>query len=327
MTLGAAILSYLSRRPIAPIVEKSNEKNNVRALQLMCIVDHHMGQRKMYDRFAGHPKMLTQLLQFHSFVSFKYYDYRANSKMFQKLMQCKFCELIGPCTLILTHMSMNHNTHIGLKTCIFCNRTDFADHLKTNTGLDDCYHEYKTKYNEIEELSKDHNLLNAIVDFYEMLNAISSRLNVCILRTHGFAGSGHKVTEKLQRNYGDDLDSECIVFNVRNTKHKQLDSSKLRKEFNDIVKTMRDNEITHFLSPRAIKSEDSIQIVDDDDIDLQPAQSGFENQLNQSGLENQSLQSDQLGSENQTLQSDQSGLDLSFVLVSNIFLSYALPLQ
>ena len=101
------------------------------------------------------------------------------------------------------------------------------------------------------------------------------------------------MTEKIHRNYGDDLHSECIVFNVRNTKHKQLDSNNLQREFNGIVKTMRENEITHFFSP---KFDDSIQIVDDDDddddIDLQSAQSDFENQSlqrDQSGFESPSF--------------------------------------
>lgn len=286
MTLDSAILAYLSRRPIIQILDKSHEKNNVRALQLMCIIDHHMEERKMYERFAEHPKMLTQLLQFHSFVSFKYYDYCAHSKVFQKLLQCKFCQLIGPCALILTHMAINHNNHIGLKTCLFCNRIDFSEHLKSKDGLDNCYEEYKKKFEEVEDFSKETRLLSSlstIVEFYEMLNTISNRLNVCIKRNHGFTGNGHKVTEKIHRNYGDDFHSECIVFNARKNNHKELDSNNLQNEFNRVVKTMGDNEITHFLRPKSIKFKDSIQIIDDndDEIYLQPAQLGFGNQSQQ----------------------------------------------
>lgn len=148
--------------------------------------------------------------------------------------------------------------------------------------MDKCYAEYKKKHLEDDlntsQKCSDSNYLEIVSTFYEkVINEVAKKLNVFIIRKNNYSGGGRKITEKIKIRHSDvyDVSSECITFNILNTKYKQLESNILHKEFNRIVKIQNnDNALTQLKKP---KQEYSI-LIDDDDIILRSVQSGVEQQ-------------------------------------------------
>lgn len=93
--MTADLVKYLLHRPIASILEKSTEKNDLKALKVMCVIDFEMDKRGYYVQMEKHHKLKEQLLNFHSFGSLQFYDCRVNAGIGSRVLQCKFCELIG----------------------------------------------------------------------------------------------------------------------------------------------------------------------------------------------------------------------------------------
>lgn len=88
------VLEHLMSRPIASIVENSKERCNEIALKLMCIVDYRLEKLKLYPEMEAISKLTEQLLKFHSFGSFNYFNYKMPYNMFgTKVLKCKNCEL------------------------------------------------------------------------------------------------------------------------------------------------------------------------------------------------------------------------------------------
>lgn len=209
MNTSTAIAIHLLKRPFAPILEQSGDKTNPLALQLMCIIDYYMEESSLYSRIAQlqSPKLLVQLMKFHSFAAFKYYDYRANRIICNKILQCKFCDLHGSYPLILTHMAVNHNVHIGLKFCTYCNnRNELKTHFN-DYSLDHCYKSYIRKH----EITKNDEFCEIVTNFYGMIKKIAEKLFISVIRNHGYAGIGFKTVEKMSKNYGQDFSNDCVV--------------------------------------------------------------------------------------------------------------------
>lgn len=194
MDTSTAIAIHLSKRPFAMILEQSSEKTNSIALQLMCIIDYYMEESHLYARIARIkcPKLLMQLMKFHTFAAFKYYDYRASRKIGDKILRCKFCDLVGLYPLILTHMAVNHNAHIGLKSCAYCNRDELKMHF-SNGSFDHCYEHYIRKHQVI----KNDEICEIVTTYYGLIKGIAEKLNICTVRNHAYAGTGYTSIEKI----------------------------------------------------------------------------------------------------------------------------------
>lgn len=238
----ARIAAHLRGRPIARIFEKSNEKDNAIALKLMCILDFQMEQLNLYTEIQStNPKLLGLLLQFSSFASFRYYDYAVKKEFGPRILRCKFCNLVGPYASILSHMAINHNTHVGMKFCLYCNRVELEKHFDENS-LDQCYQNYYQR-NEWHDFECGTKVLGIVVKFFGMLKRLSKKLEIYSMRQKQYTGLGYRAVEKLNQDYGDDFPNECMVFKHTTRKNvKDLSTSiGLDVEFNRAVSHFYDN--------------------------------------------------------------------------------------
>lgn len=262
MDTSTAIAIHLSKRPIALVLERSSEKTNPIALQLMCIIDYYMEERHLYARISKtqNPKLLMQLMKFHTYISFKYYDYRASRKIGDKILRCKFCNLIGPYAYILTHMAVNHNAHIGLKLCAYCNRQELKIHF--NDGLfEHCYDHYIRK----QQMIKDDEICEIVAAFYSLIKEIAEKLNICTVRNHAYAGTGYTSIAKIAQKYGRDFPSDCIIFQQRNFE-KPIKSDTLQKEFVRVISFMYGgNRISRLVSNVETATDENIIVISDDE--------------------------------------------------------------
>lgn len=260
LALIDALRAHLAKRPIAPIFESSHERNDGTALKFMCLVDYYVAEHKFYDEFVKYPKLMAQLLRFHSYRSFVFYSYPAIRTISGLLLQCKFCELTGPYSHILTHMAINHNAHIGLKQCAYCNRTQLTEHIQNGT-LATCYQHYLTIHG-IDPKAVDVDILNK---FYKLLKNISSALDVVIPRSEAFAGIGYRKTVDIERLYGPDFPTTCTVYSPKNT-GKRINVDKLNHMFGTVISFMYGgNGLSRFDQRHQEANDDSIIISDDEE--------------------------------------------------------------
>lgn len=205
------ISTHLRGRPIAQIYEQCNEKDDIKALKLLCILDFKLEQLGLYTKInATNPKLLKLLMGFHTFASFKYYDYAVKKEIGTRILRCKFCDLVGPYARILSHMAMNHNTHIGVKICDYCKRVDLEKHFEDNT-LEQCYQNYIQRY-KWEDHEWNENVCEIVTKFFWMLKKLADKFNASSVRQKSFTGRGYSSVERLSQNYGDDFPNECLVF-------------------------------------------------------------------------------------------------------------------
>lgn len=263
---------HLKKQPIASIYENCNEKDNSIALILMCVVDFSIQRdaRNLYDRMKNvNPKLMSQLLQFHSYSMFTYYDYQMNKTKLGKLVfQCSHCQLIGPVACILTHLAINHNIHLPGSVCVYCKHKEFRRHFDDNT-FDECYKKYILK----NDIKWDENVCSIIYDFYDVLKRLAVTLNVCVSRQHGYAAKGRASVEKLNQDYGKDFPTECTVFNQKTPQSKATSKNVLTqfqtlfKVFVDIVSYQYGGNRTSRLTQTQPTRKDVIVINDNDDGD------------------------------------------------------------
>lgn len=208
---NARMITHLRRRPIARIFEQCREKDNDAALKLMCILDYGTERLDLYTKIqAASPKFLAQLMQFYTFASFKFYNYLVKKEIGARILRCKFCDLIGPYANILSHMAINHNAHIGVKMCVYCNRTELDKHFEDKT-LDECYQKYVERV-KIYDDEWHSNVCEIVAKFYGMLRKLSKKLDICSNRNKCFTGRGYGAVENLNQSYGNDFPSQCMVF-------------------------------------------------------------------------------------------------------------------
>lgn len=178
------ITEYLRTRPIAPILERSVEKDNLIALKFM--LDYEMEQRKLYRRIQNINSaslLMMQLMQFHSFESFRFYDYVVKQEVNKLVLQCSSCGLIGPYASMQTHMAINHNVHIASKMCGYCNCVELREHFDNNT-IGRCLVNYLNERNISEW---DTNVCNIVAEFYDILRNIAEKFSIITTRRKNYA--------------------------------------------------------------------------------------------------------------------------------------------
>lgn len=261
------IAEHLQKGAFASIFRNSTEKDrsDPTALKLMCIVDYNTQRLELYERMqAAYPKLMTHLMQFHSYGLFKYYDYLVGHEIGKRVLQCKFCELIGPYGLILTHISINHDAHIGLKTCVYCNRTDLKKHF-SDDSLPECYSNYLQR----NSIQWDENVCTIVFEFYDMLKEISAKFDISTIRHHGFAGKGHGTVERLSGGYDSDIDDKVTVYKNRSSKMKFKNisgrSSALNQMFKRVMTNLYGSNFSRLFQRPATDPKDAIVISSDDD--------------------------------------------------------------
>lgn len=178
-----AIAQHLRKGPFASIFEQSSEKDDHNALKFMCIVDYNAQRLDLYTRMlSADRKLLAQLMHFRSYGSFRYYDYQVGQEIGNRVLKCKFCELIGPYGCILTHMAINHNEHMPLKTCTYCNAIDLKKHFR-----DDSLHQCFVNYLRSNDIEVNETVFSIITEFYAMLEELSDKLAIKTLAGRGRA--------------------------------------------------------------------------------------------------------------------------------------------
>lgn len=265
------IAQHLEKQMIAPIFRDSDEKNNLIALKLMCVVDYHVSHNNLYNRIkmqTEYPKLLKELLSFRSFGSFAYYNYQMNKSKFGKMVfKCKWCELVGNVEFIFTHMAINHNAHISVNGCVYCDRREHAN----ETEFLKCYTEYLQKHS----VTFDENVTKVVADFYEMLKKLSAdTLNVCIKRNHCYLAKGRGNVESLQHEYGG-LDNQCVVYRHKSTKSKlknvSVKENELDTEYKRVISMLYGGDGASGLERALAKEEDNLPIANLDDQSQQPS--------------------------------------------------------
>lgn len=235
------MLDHLSARPIGPIIGclDENEENDETALRLMCIIDYELERRtNFYKRISETklPKLLHELLGFHSYKSFQYYDYIGNCQFNRKYLHCKYgqCQFFGPYMLVMTHMAINHNMHCGIKLCAYCCHVELKLHFAENS-FQKCYEKY-LKREEISDIIVESSVIYEIIsDFYNVIKDCSIRLGVRSRRQlHNYSGKGFGTAEQLAKNYGGYISKETIVFQPKLT-GKPILIDQLNKEFHRVM--------------------------------------------------------------------------------------------
>lgn len=128
-----------------------------------------------------------------------------------RVLQCELCGLTGPYGYILTHMAINHNVHIGLKTCAYCDRSDLKAHI-TDGSLQQCYANYLQR----NGLERNEEVCSIVTNFYYMLKGLSLKFKVITMRNCEFAGKRYKTVERFERGSdGGDIDENISVYTSR----------------------------------------------------------------------------------------------------------------
>lgn len=245
------IREHLEGRPIALILAVCKEKDSALALKLLCVIDYFIEKRQLNADIDSIPKMREQLLNWHSFESFRFYNYLASGWFTREILQCKRCEFIGPYLTTLTHMAVNHDLHIGLKKCAWCNRMDFQEHIAQNT-VQECYEMYLAK----EQI---HNVVypKVVVDFYDMLKTIGGALEVKIRRREPFGGIGYKSKDYLFDIDSDgDVDQSVTVFSMKRKHRKEINTLELNKLFRKAMEHFHRKDASTFYN--ALSNEQNI---------------------------------------------------------------------
>lgn len=225
--------THLNDRFIAPIFDclNYNEKNDETALKFMCVIDYEMEKMNLYGQIDQTKKfLLYQLLKFYSYKSFTYYDYGHNEHLSGKNLKCRLetCQFFGPYTLMLTHMAINHNLHVGSKECQYCCEIDLKKHFEDNT-LEGCYQKYLLKQHITQ--SSIQVTPKYVTQFYEVLKKFSRKMDIFTSRKLlEYVGKHYARKERLDNNYDGDI-SPDIIRNGPRTKQKPISTEKLNEAF------------------------------------------------------------------------------------------------
>lgn len=235
--MSAKILEHLMSRPIASIVSSSQEKTNVIALKLMCIVDYQLEIANMYPEITAIPTLAHQLLAFHSYASFKYLKYKLPEYFAgKKMLKCKHCELFGPYLLVLTHMNISHNFHTNGKLCMWCERMKLNSHASQNS-LNQCY----DKYIQSQQLC-DAKYPKVFKKFYRLLHSLAKYLRVNITYTEKITNSHASVNRKQHTGHYL-MDSNATVNPPEHQRQNKIDCIALN--------VLYGKSMTHFYGEKA----------------------------------------------------------------------------
>lgn len=234
---------YLKSQPIAPVFEalQDDEKNNEIALKFMFIVNYMGLQTGLYQRIYGsnQPKLLHQLLGFHSYKLFTYYQYVSSGTFLGKDLQCKIggCQFFGPYMTTLTHMAVNHDKHSSSKMCAYCCRIKLKAHFDDDS-FQRCYEKYLQR-DDILDMGTEATAMDEIVtNFYKNLKICAESVGVCCTRPlHRFNGKGKMVNHARG---GDSANRRIIIFKHA-SKPKAFDTDKLNQEFSKAMDALYGN--------------------------------------------------------------------------------------
>lgn len=242
------MLEHLKGRPIAPILETSNEKFNSRALKMMCVLDHELEQSGLYLEMATMPKLKLQLLNIHSFASFKYFKYTLmkEAKIDNKILKCKQCEVIGPYLIVLEHMAINHDFHASAQLCMWCEKVSYQTHSNTSNSSDQCYENYlrKQQFSSIEYPA-------VIVSFYNLLDRMAKKLHARTTRREDFKSAKTESNETIPVDDTDDsMSSKIVVSKQRKRYHKGTDTKQMEKLYQKAMYHFHKDNIHEYVVPK-----------------------------------------------------------------------------
>ncbi|XP_055317513.1 uncharacterized protein LOC129576422 [Sitodiplosis mosellana] len=229
--MNSKLLEHLSGRPIAPIANVSEEKHNRNALKIMCILDYKLEKSGWYREMSTMKKRLMQLMNIHSFGTFKYikYSLAKEAKIHGKVLKCKRCEIIGPYLVVLEHMAINHDMHASAVLCMFCEKDDLQAH-NTSDSLETCYNTYLDKH-----LSGTY-FPDGIVKFYDLLKKLARTLGVLSRRSKEFRNILVDSTETIPLEQADDsMSNQIVVSFPKKRTYKDTDSRPMEMLFQEAM--------------------------------------------------------------------------------------------
>lgn len=225
------------QRPFAHIfnnIRNNEDKNDLIALQLMCILDFQAESTNLYKRIeeTQQPKLLLDLMGFRSYKSFIYYEYQGHGHLDGRYLKCRFCELYGPYVLVLTHMTINHDEHIGLVKCAYCNQTDLKKHFNDGT-MQACYAQYLRKPDIIDTI-QDGATSDIVTEFYGFLKLLAIELGVHTRRIlHNFTGTAYGGIELITKRNARTPNSYEVTYRQRRIR-KTISTEKLSTLANQV---------------------------------------------------------------------------------------------
>lgn len=126
--------------------------------------------------------LFDQLLSIQSFGKFHYFKYKPAKNDFEFILQCTHCHLIGPYYLVLSHMALTHDIHVGSKLCQWCKKSDMNDHI-VKDAVEVCYGKYLKNKNI--SCTKPPEIIGY---FYTMIEHLAKKLGVCTERSATYVG-------------------------------------------------------------------------------------------------------------------------------------------
>lgn len=221
--MNGKILKHLKTRPIAWIVSKPREIDDVNALKFICALDYMLEVNGLYPEIMNTPDLIVFLTNFHSFEAFKYIKYSLPKECKGKLLQCKYCKFFGPIAFVLDHILLNHNMHVSAKHCMWCEKLEYHEHLAENS-FDDCYNKYLRQFESVE-------YPDVIKKFYKQLEKLAIELKVFSSRGKNFKNVLNcKRYEMLPGSSTDDMMSRnIVVYTAKRGIGKQMDVDALER--------------------------------------------------------------------------------------------------
>lgn len=220
------LINHLSSRPFASILRHQllRGENSI-ALKLMCIIDYLLETKHLYPEILGEPKLSEQLLRFHNFEQFHYYEYKLSDFPFGDwVLACQCCEFIAPYKYTLEHMVLSHNRHLSAELCHWCGQHELREHTQYDT-LSQCFHNYY--FNKLGSYAgAQHNIL--IKNVFTQFRWLASKLGVKTYRNTSYRASKSTVKEMLATGANDNADIAKEIF-VTKTQIRTVKTIKLNQ--------------------------------------------------------------------------------------------------
>ncbi|XP_031624228.1 uncharacterized protein LOC116341361 [Contarinia nasturtii] len=195
------LIKHLStRKEIAPVYMEYKQGIGEHGLKFMSILDFLTEKKGLYKEMSKYPKLKMQLMKLHSYETFQYYNINLTKEtkaiIGDKVLKCKWCDLVGPYKLIFEHMVVSHNSHISVKDCAYCQK-DRTVHKDRSMP---CYEQYLQR-NEID-LSELKDIIDIIEEFFMILEQFAEHFKVRINRQETYAGEKRMKKNAIAFEFG-----------------------------------------------------------------------------------------------------------------------------
>lgn len=223
------LTEHLKRRQFAPVLDEISplQRNCVRALKLMCIVDHRIEIDGLYNHLKNE-FLMTKLMKF-DYCLFKYYEYQQLERTRDCLLACRDCNLVAEYNDMLTHMAVTHSTHVGLKWCAYCNVTELGAH--TRESFEQC----KESYYKMYDIKVD--LKHYVVHLFNVaLKKVAEEIGVVVKRNRWYGGYAQTEIEALIKLHGHAFPQLSVGFAAN---CKKIDDVKFFDSFNFVATVLR----------------------------------------------------------------------------------------